>query len=66
MKNKYSLVAAVFLSLWTLGACQSPEPVNQDGSTLWLTNGRSYEEVLHCAWTVILIGMGKGQLWLKW
>lgn len=53
MKKKYSLVAVAFLSLWTLGACQSPESVSQDGSTLWLTNGRSYEEVLQSVETDI-------------
>lgn len=51
-----SLSAAVALALTS---CGSPEPTTQDGTDLWLANGRSYDEVLASVQTGIDGNLGK-------
>ena len=41
------------ISAFVLSACSTPKPVEQDGSQLWLANGRSYEEILNSVETKI-------------
>lgn len=48
-----SFITIAIASAFTLAACSSPQPVEQDGTQLWLANGRSYEEVLNSVTTGI-------------
>ncbi len=41
--QRFTFAAAIAL---TAAACSSPKPTAQDGTELWLANGRSYEQVL--------------------
>ena len=41
--HRFTFAAALAL---TAAACSSPKPSAQDGTELWLANGRSYEQVL--------------------
>lgn len=52
MKNIKTLSIILF-SILTFSACSTPEPVEQDGTMLWLANGRSYEDVLNSVVTKI-------------
>lgn len=45
MKNIKTFIIIIF-SILNFSACNTPEPIDQDGTMLWLANGRSYEEVL--------------------
>ena len=45
MKILHQFTFAAALAL-TAAACSSPKPTAQDGTELWLANGRSYEQVL--------------------
>ena len=45
MKNIKTFIIIVF-SILNFSACNPPEPIDQDGTMLWLANGRSYKEVL--------------------
>ena len=45
MKNIKTFIIIVF-SILNFSACNTPEPIDQDGTMLWLANGRSYKEVL--------------------
>lgn len=45
MKILHQFTFAAALAL-TAAACSSPKPSAQDGTELWLANGRSYEQVL--------------------
>ena len=45
MKNIKTFIIIVF-SILIFSACNTPEPIDQDGTMLWLANGRSYKEVL--------------------
>ena len=43
---KKTLFQIAFCSALALAACSKPEPVNQNGSDLWMANSRPYDEVL--------------------
>ena len=45
MKNIKTFIIIVF-SILNFSACNTPEPIDQDETMLWLANGRSYKEVL--------------------
>ena len=52
MKN-FKTFSIILFSILALSACTAPEPVAQDGTMLWLANGRSYNDVLNSVVTKI-------------
>jgi len=49
----------ILFSILTFSACYTPEPADQDGTMLWLANGRSYEDVLNSVVTKIDSSLAK-------
>ena len=54
--KKITILGAAALAL---AACSKPVASDQDGSELWLTSGRSYEEVLASVRTNVEPSLGK-------
>lgn len=57
--TKIISTAIITAASMLFAACSNPVPSGQDGSDLWLSNGRSYEEVLNSVQTSIDGNLGK-------